>query len=115
MHHRLALTLLLVACPSRLCAEEAATTDGGPRDVKDFSLEELLDQPIAVTTLKPRRAREAPGVVWVLTREEILATGARDLLEVLQLVPGFTFHADVEGVVGIGFRGLWGHEGRVLL
>ena len=85
------------------------------RDVKDLSLEELLDQPVEVTTRNARKARQAPGVVLVLTREEILATGARDLLEVLQLVPGFSFHADVEGVVGVGFRGLWGHEGKVLL
>ena len=85
------------------------------RDVRDLSLEELLDQPVEVATKKARKTREAPGVVLVLTREEILATGARDLLEVLQLVPGFSFHSDVEGVVGIGFRGLWGHEGKVLV
>jgi len=92
----------------------AAAPSAG-RDVKDLSLEDLLDQPVEVTTRTARKARQAPGVVLVLTREEILATGARDLLEVLQLVPGFSFHADVEGVVGVGFRGLWGHEGKVLL
>lgn len=85
------------------------------KDVKDLSLDDLLEQPVAVTTRKARTVRQAPGIVLVLTREELLATGARDLLEVLQLVPGFSFHADVEGVVGVGFRGLWGHEGKVLL
>lgn len=82
-----------------------ASAASAGRDVKDLSLEDLLDQPVEVTTRTARKARQAPGVV--LTREEILATGARDLLEVLQLVPGFSFHADVEGVVGVGFRGLW--------
>ncbi len=96
--------------PSAVFAEESGT-----RDVKDLSLEDLLDQPVEVTTRRARKVRQAPGIVLVLTREEILATGARDLLEVLQLVPGFSFHADVEGVVGIGFRGLWGHEGKVLV
>ena len=84
-----------------------ASAASAGRDVKDLSLEDLLDQPVEVTTRTARKARQAPGVVLVLTREEILATGARDLLEVLQLVPGFSFHADVEGVVGVGFRGLW--------
>ena len=33
----------------------------------------------------------------------------------LQRVPGIQFGQDVNGIVGIGFRGLWAHEGRVLL
>lgn len=83
-------------------------------DVADLSLESLLDTPVAVTK-DTRSTRVAPSVLLVLTREEMLASGARDLLEVLQLVPGFSFHQDVEGVVGIAFRGLWGHEGKVLV
>src|SRR4051794_5182996 len=67
------------------------------KDVRDLSLDELLDQPVEVTTRKARKVREAPGVVLVLTRDEILATGARDLMEVLLLIPGFSFHSDVEG------------------
>ncbi|MBL8958099.1 MAG: TonB-dependent receptor plug domain-containing protein [Myxococcaceae bacterium] len=85
-------------------------------DVRDLSLDELLDTPIAVASkAQARTAREAPGIVTAMTREEIHASGARDLLEVLQLIPGFSFHTDVEGVVGAGFRGMWGHEGKVLL
>jgi outer membrane cobalamin receptor len=83
-------------------------------DVTDLSLESLLDTPVDVTR-DARSSREAASVLLVVTRDEVLASGARDLLEVLQLVPGFTFHQDVEGVVGIGFRGLWGNEGKVLV
>src|SRR5262245_58403857 len=86
------------------------------KDVRELSLEELLDTPISVASkAQARTARETPGVVTAMTREEIHASGARDLLEVLQLIPGFSFHSDVEGVVGAGFRGMWGHEGKVLL
>ena len=84
-------------------------------DVDDLSLDALLDTPVEVATRDARTTREAPGVVLVVTREELLASGARDLLEALQLVPGFTFHQDVQGAVGVAFRGLWGHEGKVLL
>src|SRR4051812_14438705 len=87
----------------------------GARDISEVSLEALLDVPITVVTKGARDARESPGVVTAVNREEILASGARDLLEVLQLIPGFSFHIDVFGVVGAGFRGLWAHEGKVLL
>ena len=42
-------------------------------------------------------------------------SGAHDLIDVLRMVPGLHFGVDVEGVVGIGVRGNWGHEGKVLL
>jgi outer membrane receptor protein involved in Fe transport len=84
-------------------------------DVTELSLDELLATPVEVVTRSARKSSETPGVISVITREEIVASGARDLLEVLQLVPGFSFHTDTVGVVGVGFRGLWGHEGKVLL
>jgi outer membrane receptor protein involved in Fe transport len=36
-------------------------------------------------------------------------------MDVLRLVPGIEFGYDVDGVIGIGIRGIWGHEGKVLL
>lgn len=99
-----------------LCAFAAHADEPKKKDVKDLSLDDLLETPIAVASqAQARTSRDAPGVVTSMSREEIVASGARDLLEVLQLIPGFSFHTDVEGVVGAGFRGLWGHEGKVLL
>ena len=83
-------------------------------DVSELSLEELLDTPVEVTR-QSRSARDTASVLLIVSRDEIMASGARDLLEVLQLVPGFTFHSDVEGTVGVAFRGLWAHEGKLLL
>jgi len=104
------MVLRALLCAAALGAEPAK------KDVKELSLEELLETPIAVASkAQARTARETPGIVTAMTREEIYASGARDLLEVLQLIPGFSFHTDVEGVVGAGFRGMWGHEGKVLL
>ncbi len=97
-----------------LCALLAVALAQNPSDVADLSLESLLDTPVEITR-DAKSSREAGSVLLVVTREEVLASGARDLLEVLQLVPGFTFHQDVEGVVGVAFRGLWGHEGKVLV
>lgn len=50
-----------------------------------------------------------------MTRDEIRRLGARDLTDVLHLIPGVTFGADVQGAVGILFRGMWGQEGKVLV
>ncbi len=75
----------------------------------------LLNTPISVASKKAMTTRESPGIVTLLRREEILASGARDLQELLRQVPGFEFAADVQGVISLGVRGNWAHEGKVLL
>ncbi|MES1204433.1 MAG: TonB-dependent receptor, partial [Pseudomonadota bacterium] len=64
----------------------------------------------AVTQLK-----DSPAVVTVISGEDIRASGARDLVDILQMVPGYFMGVDTLGVVGPGFRGLWGYEGKILL
>ncbi len=100
---QLPLGLLAGALPCRLAAQEVP------------SLKELLDTRVAVATQVAMSARETPGVVTVIRREELRALGARDLLEALRMVPGIDFGADTNGVVGIGVRTSWGHDGKVLL
>ncbi len=78
-------------------------------------LEELINQLIVAASKRPLTARESPGIVTLITDEEIRNSGARDLIDVLRLVPGIDFGVDVEGVVGIGTRGLWAHEGKILV
>jgi outer membrane receptor for ferrienterochelin and colicin len=80
-----------------------------------FEADARLKQETTVASVRAAALRDSPGVLTVLSREEILASGARDLLDVLQLVPGFAPAVDVEGTVDVGFRGVWGHEGRILL
>src|SRR5205085_6643862 len=102
-----------------LCARPLLAQDGPPpdhiADIEQVSIEDLLNTEVQVTSKRPQTTRETSGVVTVITREEIQDSGAHDLIDVLQLVPGFSFGVDVEGVVSIGFRGNWGHEGKVLL
>ena len=73
-----------------------------------------LNAEVQVSSRAPLTMRDAPSIVSVIDREEVIASGARDLLDLLQLVPGFSFGVDVSGVVGVSFRGEWGHEGKVL-
>ncbi|MGZ3867178.1 MAG: TonB-dependent receptor plug domain-containing protein, partial [Bacteroidia bacterium] len=78
-------------------------------------LEKLINSLISVASKKPLSVRESPSIVSLITSEEIKASGARDLIDVLRLVPGIDFGADVLGVTGIGMRGNWAHEGKVLV
>ncbi len=72
------------------------------------------DTETSIASSRSRRIRETPGVVTILPRDELLASGARDLAEVLSRVPGFELGVDVGSAVGAGFRGIWGHEGKIL-
>jgi outer membrane cobalamin receptor len=100
-----------------LCADRVAASEPGPpaKKLEELTLVELMNVKVQTPTKTPQPLRESPGVVTVITREEIRRSGARELMDVLHLVPGFAFGVDVQGVVGLGFRGNWGHEGKVLL
>ncbi len=83
--------------------------------LEDLTLDQLLDIEVEVVTSAAQPIRETPGVVTVVTRDEILQSGARDLIDVLYLVPGFGFGMDVQGAVALGFRGTPGGGGQVLV
>jgi len=79
------------------------------------SMDELLKMKISVASKTALTPRETPGIISIITEEEIRNSGARDMIDVLRLVPGFDFGYDVQGVVGVGLRGNWVHEGKMLL
>ncbi|MFN8576878.1 MAG: TonB-dependent receptor plug domain-containing protein [Candidatus Sericytochromatia bacterium] len=54
-------------------------------------------------------------MITIVTDEDIEKSGVRDLQELLNLVPGFTFNVDVQGGISTGFRGIWASEGRLLV
>jgi outer membrane receptor for ferrienterochelin and colicin len=78
-------------------------------------LEKLLNSMIAVATKREMTTRHVPNIVSLITREDIQNSGARDLIDVLRTVPGFHLALDQNGKVGIGIRGNWANEGKVLL
>lgn len=80
-----------------------------------MSIEELMQVKLTVASKKPTIARLSPGIVTLVTDEDIAALGARDLMDVLLAVPGFSPAVDVEGAVNFGVRGIWVHEGKMLL
>ncbi len=109
--------LLFCSFQSVLFAQK--TVDSLNYERYKFALEELkrdsTDNLITLATQTTLRLRDAPNVVSVITRADIEAMNARDLLDVLRHVQGFDFGVDVNGVVGMGLRGNWAHEGKILL
>ncbi|QRO00786.1 TonB-dependent receptor [Archangium violaceum] len=114
------LLLLLCAGPSlgQTAPPPAAEQQAPPAHEAAGTVESIGDDPEVhsqVASFAITRLHDSPAVVTAVTAEEIRNVGARDLMDVLMLVPGFFFGADVQGAIGPGFRGLWGHEGKVLL
>lgn len=93
-------------------AARAQEVDAGVDEAPVVDESQVTSQ---VASFAVTRLKDSPAVVTVVTAEEIHETGARDLIDVLQMVPGFFIGQDVQGITGPGFRGLWGYEGKILL
>ena len=97
----------------RLSAQEVDQVED--ENFFEMSLEDLVALPIDVASRKESTAREAPGVVTVITRDQIQKSGARDLIDILRLVPGFDVGYDISAAFGVAIRGIWANEGKVLV
>ncbi|MDD5215468.1 MAG: TonB-dependent receptor plug domain-containing protein, partial [Methylococcales bacterium] len=85
-------------------------------DVEETSLEQLMDVPIVLNASQQAACtNEAANVVTLLSSEDILNGGARDLVDLLQRVPGFTFGVGINNTLGIGVRGIQADEGKMSL
>src|SRR6187401_1647230 len=81
----------------------------------ESDLQKQLNQSTKVASGVALTTRETPGIITLITSEEIQNSGARDLTDVLRLVPGFDVLQDLQFVMGIGLRGSWANEGKVLV
>lgn len=83
---------------------------------EDLSLEEFLNLKVAVASAGIElEQREAPGIVSILTAEQIRNMGVRDLAEVLAQIPGFQFSIDTYGYTALMARGNYTGDGKFLL
>lgn len=79
--------IILLFCLLQALPGHADTGDE-VRQLLPLSLEELLDAKVSISTNTKQKLSKAPSVVSVITAEDIKATGATNLTEVLQGVPG---------------------------
>ncbi len=81
----------------------------------DLGLEELMNVKLTVASQKELSIDQTPAIVSVLTKEDIQRSASKDFTDVMRLIPGFEFASDVNSEVGIGVRGIYSTEGKVLV
>ena len=102
-----------IVATGMLRAADAAAPQAS--NLMDMSLDDLSKVQVNIASVTSKPIREQPAIVSVITENEIHASGARDLMDVLSLVPGFSFGEDCNSAVGAGFRGFWAYEGKILV
>jgi len=81
----------------------------------DELLSMILSREIRISSKEKETMRDAAGIVSVISADEIKKTGARDLMDVLSLVPGFSPSFEVVGTYWLGVRGIMGQSRVILL
>lgn len=107
--------LILVAATSIAFPAALAASEFEDDIMSDLSLQELFAIETDIASNTSRDINEQPSIVSVITREQIQKSGARDLVDILRMVPGFGSAHDTAGINSWGFRGIWGHEGKIML
>ncbi|MCW9000826.1 MAG: TonB-dependent receptor plug domain-containing protein, partial [Kangiellaceae bacterium] len=106
------ITLLLGLFPNHSHSED---DNSSINDLFSLDLSELLNFKVKISSNKDKSIREQPSVVSVVTRDKILNSGAKNLLDILEQLPGFAAGVDAQGVFSLSLRGVWGIDGKILL
>ncbi|HEX8963852.1 MAG TPA: TonB-dependent receptor [Rhodocyclaceae bacterium] len=99
----------LLATAGVALARAASAGDDGLDRLLSMSLEELMATKVTISTSTQQALTRAPSVVSVITADDIRATGATNLTEILQTVPGVYVRENLFGFrPQITFRGAAG-------
>src|SRR5688572_21797866 len=109
------ITLLLLTIPQWTFSQDLDSLLNMSAFTEESALQKVLNQNLTVSSSKALTTRETPGIISLVTAEEIQNSGARDLTDILRLLPGFDIAQDLQFVMGIGLRGNWANEGKVLV
>jgi outer membrane receptor for ferrienterochelin and colicin len=122
MKHSFQLLLLAASTVLPMAAKGQQPADSAMLELQNLSayeqasaLQASLNSKMGVGSHIGLSSRETPGIVSVITAEEIRSTGARDFIDIMRLVPGFDFASDLDFAVGPTIRGNWAMEGKILL
>ncbi len=61
----------------------------------DLSIEELMNVEVSIATKQDISQNAAPAIVSVITEEEILSMGARNIMDILMTLPGFDINHSI--------------------
>ncbi|HEX5755802.1 MAG TPA: TonB-dependent receptor [Arenimonas sp.] len=104
-----------ILCASMaLLLSSAAQASGQGDDLLGLSLEELLELKIGIAAFTEQRSIDAPGTVYIVTRDDIRRYGWRDLKEILAAIPNMDYFWHWHWLPG-GQRGFTGNFASTLL
>ncbi len=98
-------TFLAVLTLAGTAAVTQAAEELDVHDLRDLSIEELLNIEVTSVTLKEARQIDSPAAVAVLSNDDIQRSGATSLAEALRLVPGLHVAAVNSSQHAISARG----------
>ncbi len=79
-------------------------------DIFNMSLEELIE--VKVATRTKLSIKDAPSIISVITGKEIENMGARNLEDIIKIIPGFDAVVDPKYATSqVAVRGIFGNEG----
>ena len=113
LHHR-NRWIFAVLCAALGCARAMAESGGA---VPDMSLEELLNTEVTSASRKAQSQQSVAAAVFVITREDIARSGARNLPDLLAMAPGIEVARignDRWAVSARGFNGRFANKLQVL-
>jgi outer membrane receptor for ferrienterochelin and colicin len=86
-------------------------------DLMDLDFDELSKIKVMVASgSRALSLKESPGIVSVVTRQQLLKSGVKDLEGALRMIPGVNVTSNTYGVKGgVAIRGLAGYDGKVLM
>jgi len=112
------LAVLAVACVAAgfaWASPALAESTDAAADLSALSIEELANVDISSVSKTGQPLSEAPAAVYVITRDEILRSGATRLAEILRLAPNLQVAQVTAGSYAISARGFNGTAASKLL
>ena len=88
-----------------------------PSDTIDWttiSIEQLMNLKVSVAGKTESEIKTTPGIITVISSEDIKNNQCRDLVDVFNMVPGFAISKD-DDYTSFTSRGLYAFEGRALI
>src|SRR5699024_3385207 len=96
-------TLLTLFVAGSVMAQEEQNHED--KDIYRLSLEELMNIPIVSASKEAESTFEAPVTAYVITRQDILNSGATSIPEALRLAPGLIVREMANGSYDVSIRG----------
>jgi iron complex outermembrane receptor protein len=106
---------LLTSAPPAQAAPEATAGAPLPMQLDKISLDELFAQQTTSVAKRPQSVKDAAAAVFVVSREDIRRSGARDIPDVLRMVPGLDVARLPGGEAAVSARGFNSEYGTKLL